>query len=360
MSLEGQDVMTQQQRQPRTRGRRRSTRSSLVRMAPTMTVPSLLRELGVEPAGLLAEFGLVPGHFDEPDRLLSFESRSALLARCAQAARCPHFGLLVGQRGTTSVLGPVGFLMQSAPTLRAALAIGIRQLRLHNPVGSLAYSRSGAFCTFSFTILGTGHVGDEQSLDMAIAGMFNVMRTLCGNHWQPVEARIAHSRPRNVSPYRRFLQAPVVFDSDETSLVFRSEWLGRPVATADPLLHLIMQQYVREMDVDPGEDLSGQLRRLMPALLAQGDAKPMRAARRLGLGVRTLNRRLAEEGSAFALLRDESRHAMAGQLLGNTRMSAGQVATRLGYANASAFTRAFLRWTGMSPMHWRAAQDRPR
>lgn len=330
----------------------------MVRMAPTMTVPSLLAELGVEPEGLLAEFGLAKRHFNEPDRVMSFETRSRLLARCAQAARCSHFGLLVGQRGTTSVLGPVGFLMQSAPTLRVALEIGTRQLRLHNPVGSLAYARSGSFCTFSYTILGPGHAGDEQSLDMAIAGMFNAMRTLCGNHWQPVEARLAHSRPRDVAPFRRFLQAPVVFDSDETALVFRSQWLDLPLATADPFLHLLMQQYVREMDLDPGEDVSSQLRRVLPALLTGGRATPQEAARRLGFGVRTLNRRLAEAGSSFQRLRDESRYSIARQLLGNTHMPAGRVATRLGFSNASALTRAFLRWSGMTPTQWRGSHRR--
>ncbi len=328
----------------------------MVRMAPTMTVPSLLAELGVEPAGLLAEFGLTPAHFDEPDRVISFEARSALLARCARAARCPHFGLLVGQRGTTSVLGPVGFLMLSAPDLRVALEIGTRQLRLHNPVGSLAYSRSGSFCTFSYTILGPGHAGDEQSLDLALAGMCIVMRTICGLHWQPVEAHLAHSRPRDVAPYRRFVQAPVVFDSYQTAVVFRSQWLDRPLATADPLLHLLMQQYVREIGPDPGEDLPGQLRRIMPNLLTRGRATPAAAAQRMGLGIRTLNRRLAEDGSAFSRLRDESRYSIARQLLGNTRMPAGEVAVRLGYANASAFTRAFLRWSGVAPTQWRMLQ----
>jgi AraC-like DNA-binding protein len=330
----------------------------MVRMAPTMTVPSLLAELGVEPAGVLAEFGLTPAHFNAPDRVMSFELRSRLLARCAQVARCPHFGLLVGQRGTTSVLGPVGFLMQSASTLRGALEIGTRQLRLHNPVGSLAYARSGSYCTFSFTIRGPGHLGDEQSLDLATAGMFSVMRTLCGSHWRPVEVRLAHSRPRDVTPFRRYFQAPVVFDSDETALVFGSQWLNVPLATADPFLHMFMQQYVRELDLDRIEDLSGQLRRALPALLTRGQATPRDAARRLGLGVRTLNRRLAEEGLSFLLLRDEARYAIARQLLGNTHMPAGQVATRLGYANASAFTRAFQRWSGIAPTQWRASRRR--
>ena len=48
-----------------------------------------------------------------------------------------------------------------------------------------------------------------------------------------------------------------------------------------------------------------------------------------------------------------SRHSIAAQLLGHTTLPPGQVARRLGYANASAFTRAFRRWNGMTPSEWR-------
>jgi AraC-like DNA-binding protein len=339
----------------RTRARRLSVRNSVVRMAPTMSVPTVLAELGVDAAGLLAEFGLTPAHFDEPERAISFETRSRLLARCAHVARCPHFGLLVGQRGSTSVLGPVGFLMQSAPNLRVALGIGTRQFRLHNPGGTIAYTESGSFCTFSYTILGRGHVGDEQALDMALAGMFIVMRTLCGNSWQPTEVHLAHSRPRNLAPFRRLFQAPLVFDSEETALVFRSQWLDRPLATSDPFLHVLMKQYVRDTELVPGEELSVQLRRVLPSLITRGHATPAKAARRLDLGVRTLNRRLEEEGLCFSQLHDESRYSLARQLLRFTRMPVGQVASSLAYANASAFTRAFRRWSGESPARWRGS-----
>jgi AraC-like DNA-binding protein len=86
-----------------------------------------------------------------------------------------------------------------------------------------------------------------------------------------------------------------------------------------------------------------------------GHATPAQAARRLGLGVRTLNRRLEDEGQCFSQLHDESRYSLARQLLRFTRMPVGQVASSLAYANASAFTRAFRRWSGESPARWRGS-----
>jgi AraC-like DNA-binding protein len=148
----------------------------------------------------------------------------------------------------------------------------------------------------------------------------------------------------------------VVFDADRSILIFRSHWLDQPLPTADPYLHLFMQQYVRDLELDRGEALPDRLRRLLPSLVAKGRATPAVAARSLGLGVRSLNRRLAQAGSSFSTLHEESRYALARQLLRNTTMAAGQIATRLGYANASAFTRAFRRWSGMAPSEWRGSR----
>jgi len=322
-----------------------------------MPVPSLLEKFGVDPETVLPAFALTTAHFNHPDNTLSFGTRSALLGRCAQAARCPHFGLLVGLRGSASVFGAIGFLMQSATDVRTALAVGTRHFRLHNPGVSVMCRETRGVCVLNYTILDHGGPGDEQTLDMAIAGMFRLMQSLCGYHWQPVEVRFAHSRPRNVAPYRTLFRAPLVFDADESALLFRSHWLDQLLSSADPLLHLFMQEHVTEVEAERAEDLASLLQRLLPSLVAIERATPAEAARRLGVGVRTLNRRLAAAGTTFSGLLDSSRHSIAVQLLGNTTIPAGQVATRLGYANTSAFTRAFRRWNGVTPSEWRKLQS---
>jgi AraC-like DNA-binding protein len=69
---------------------------------------------------------------------------------------------------------------------------------------------------------------------------------------------------------------------------------------------------------------------------------------------RTLNRRLEEQGYTFQGLVNEVRYEIARQLLEDTRMSMGQIAAALDYGDASAFTRAFRRWSGQTPTAWRA------
>ncbi len=76
-------------------------------------------------------------------------------------------------------------------------------------------------------------------------------------------------------------------------------------------------------------------------------------ADRLHLSPRTIHRRLEEEGSSFRGIKDALRRDMALARLTKTKDSIAQVAADLGYADTSAFYRAFVEWTGMAPVHYR-------
>lgn len=77
-------------------------------------------------------------------------------------------------------------------------------------------------------------------------------------------------------------------------------------------------------------------------------------ATRLGTTTRTLQRRLADEGTSFALVRDRARHAAALRLLCQPDVSLGEVSFLLGFSQPSAFNRAFRRWQGTTPLRFRS------
>jgi AraC-like DNA-binding protein len=90
------------------------------------------------------------------------------------------------------------------------------------------------------------------------------------------------------------------------------------------------------------------LRAALPATPGQEEI-----ADRLHLSPRTLHRRLEEEGSSFRAIKDALRRDMALARLAKSRDSIAEVAADLGYADTSAFYRAFVEWTGMAPAHYR-------
>jgi len=332
----------------------------MARVATTMAVPALLEEHGIEPGTLLAEFGLAPSVYDDPENTIPFATSCRILSRCAEVTGCAHFGLLVGQRAGISALGALGFLMQSSGDVRSALTASARHFRVHNTAATVDFAEDESSGALGFTILQPGVEGHEQLLDGAMALAFNILHALCGPQWGAYEVHFAKAPPRDVAPFKRCFRAPLIFDAGESAVVFARHWLDRPLPGADPLLHLMMQQRIDDLESRSVEGLASQLRRILPSLVVTQRASVEAVARRVGLGARTLNRRLADEGVSFRQLHEEARYDVARRLLEDTRLAANQVAERLGYASASAFTRAFGRWSGMGPAQWRSQASQRR
>lgn len=339
-------------------GRRVISTLGLVRIGPLMAIPDLLNSFRVDPDGLLKPFGIGVDYFADPENVLPFTTAGEIYCRCVERTRCEHFGLLVGRRAGMSAMGPVGFLMQSAPDVRSALEAMLRHLHVHDSGAAVSLESAGGSASIGYTILQHDVPCREQILATALAIGLNIMRGLCGADWRPDEVTFAFRRPKDPGPYRQHFGARIRFDADKSGLVFPSRWLDHPLPAADPLLHRLMAERVRELGRLAGDDTLTQVRRILRTLAMTPDCTLASTARLAGMHGRTLNRRLAACRTSFLELREEARREVACQLLESTSKSANQVAAALGYADASSFTRAFKRWTGMGPKEWRSERRR--
>ncbi|MEZ5557691.1 MAG: AraC family transcriptional regulator [Pseudomonadales bacterium] len=77
-------------------------------------------------------------------------------------------------------------------------------------------------------------------------------------------------------------------------------------------------------------------------------------ARSMSISVRTLQRRLAGGPMTFRQLLDRCRRWQAEQELLRGALSVTEISQRLGYSDPAHFVRAFRRWTGVAPTHFRA------
>jgi AraC-like DNA-binding protein len=78
----------------------------------------------------------------------------------------------------------------------------------------------------------------------------------------------------------------------------------------------------------------------------------------MGLSRRTLDRRLSGHGVSFSKLVDEIRYARARRLLAAGHAPLSDISLALGYAEPSAFSRAFRGWAGCSPQDWRQSREK--
>lgn len=100
------------------------------------------------------------------------------------------------------------------------------------------------------------------------------------------------------------------------------------------------------------------IRQTVAVLLKNGRPVLEEVARRLHVSPRTLQRRLSDHGLTHSKLVDDVRLSYATQWICGTRMPVAVIAERLGYADPGSFSRAFVRWTGVSPRTFRANAKR--
>jgi AraC-like DNA-binding protein len=330
-----------------------------LRIGATMAVPAVLRSLGADPATILAEVGLDPKLFDNPDNLISYAARARLIKHCVARTGCQHFGLLVGQNAGLQSLGLVGLLVKYSPDVGAALRSLVRYLHLHIRGASTTLTLEAETVMLSYEIHVPLAEATDQIGDGAVALMFNVMRTLCGPEWGPSEVRFAHDKPDDVTPFRRYFRAPLRFDAEENALVFSADWFGHALPGSDPLLRRLLQKQVDALEVQNGRDFPEQVRNVLRSSIVTGHARADQVAAIFSMHARTLNRHLNAFGISFRELADESRFEIARQMLETSAMEVAQIAAMLDYADASAFTRAFRRWSGTTPARWRATHRSP-
>ena len=107
--------------------------------------------------------------------------------------------------------------------------------------------------------------------------------------------------------------------------------------------------------VQGSDPLVTEVRRLLRTELLRDTCSVTGVARLFAMHRRTMSRYLLNRGLTFRQVANEIRFEIACDLLENTDMALGQIATALRYSEPSAFTRAFRRWCGQSPSDWRAS-----
>jgi AraC-like DNA-binding protein len=333
---------------------RRSPREATVRVGGALAFLTVLRDLGVDPAEVLAEARISPKLFEDPDNLITFRARSRFMERCVAKTGCPHFGLRAGQLMNLGALGLVGLLVKNSTDVGTALHSLVNYLRLHSTGASVGLVVDGDAALLTYEVLQPYSEATDQTGDAAVAMMLNVMRSLCGARFQPSGAWFAHRRPKDTRPFSQFLRAPLTFDAEKYALLFPRRWLNVRLPEADAELMRLLRRQARELEVRYREEFPETVRSVLRSMLLTSHSSADDVASLFSIHSRTLSRRLDAYGTSFQALVDETRFEIARQMLTDTSLDVGDIAATLGYARTSPFSRAFRRWSGTTPAAWRA------
>src|SRR3954471_11091057 len=216
-----------------------------IHLGVSKEIAPTLHEFGLDPDPLIRAAGLDPRLYDDGMSVIPFAALGRLFTLCVARTHCPHFGLLVGQRATILSLGMVGRLMLHSNTVRDALRALVANLSLQDRavVPSLTISDGTALLTFA--TYQAESTSTDQILDAALGVTVNIVRTLCGSNWNPVEVLLPKAAPADAEAYRRHFRAPARFNQETATLVFPARDLDLRVAGADPLLRVMLEERIQ-------------------------------------------------------------------------------------------------------------------
>lgn len=194
--------------------------------------------------------------------------------------------------------------------------------------------------------------------ELILARWVLLIRRYCGAEAPLLAVSFTHEAPADLREHERVLGLPVRFGEPAHGFEFHPRLLTMPSRGSDLVLGEVMRRHVEDLLAQqPGhDDVVRSARRVLVERLADGPPTIDAVARALGTSRRSLQRRLAEDGTSFQQLLDETRRALALEHLRNPGTSLTEVALLTGFSDASAFHHAFRRWTGRTPREHRLAE----
>jgi AraC-like DNA-binding protein len=307
-------------------------------------------ELAERADPILLELGLSRDSFRVPGRI-AYEHTTELWHRLTDAFDSDFGMRLASARFTPGTAGVVGHLAAASSTLGDALERVVAYQRLIKDAHCLRLETRRE-CTSLVDIPPLGSPPWPRHLaESLIAAYLVLARRYTGVALRAYSVRFQHRAPPDTSAHRRHFGCEVQFAQPVNEISFGEKDLHLPMRGADDELRQLLERVAEEeSDRLPRSGAMVERVRAAVAEALPGGPPPLdRIAKRLSIGERTLQRRLAAADLTYQAVLDSVRHEMAVRLLGREDLSVSEVAFLVGFTEPSGFRRAYRRWTGRAP-----------
>jgi AraC-like DNA-binding protein len=314
---------------------------------------------GADRKALLDRAGLEAAALDDPDNRVALSAYTALMEAGIAQLHEPALALQFGEAVRMQEISIVGLICEAAAT---TMEVG-RQL---NRYSRLMLDSGGAADLVRgvpgpeglwMEVVSAAYARDRWMVEAELARLVcNTRAMFAGNPAFeamvfPREVHFLHAAPDHAHEYERIFRAPIVFGSNRAALLLDPTFVllqqpptnryvfGVLSARADALLK----------ELEASNSVRARVESVLLPILHTGDAAMDNVAAAMGLSRRSLQRKLAAEGTTFEKVLDALRRRMALDYLNGRKASVNEIAYLVGFSEAASFSRAFKRWTGTTP-----------
>jgi AraC-like DNA-binding protein len=299
--------------------------------------------------------GIAPEMTTAPTLQLRLSAYCGLFEEAAKQTGHDNFGLWFGQQFAPRDLGMWGYASLSSPTLGNALDNLVRLFKYQQSSSAMHLRReAGGHMRLEYQILTPAIIARRQDAELSLGQFTNIIRECCGRHWSPLEIQFEHPRPADWHQHETAFGAPVFFGCTTNAIIFDADLLERPMPGRDLKLLAMMQSCLESIGSrDQIETLVDRVRHAVRLRLTDGAPTLDQIARTLRLSPAAIQRALADAGLGFREAVEATRFDLARHYLVQNQLPLSEIALLLGYSELSAFTRAFTRWSGVTPSAYR-------
>lgn len=311
----------------------------------------LLTELGLDIKTVMRRAGLPPGLLDGDGSRISFDDFHRLWTSVTAEAEDPLLALKLGDAAGIDYFDPAFFAAMCSPDMNMAVLRLAEYKRLVSPfrfdVQIDAHSTQIAF---------HGPANDAVHPTLAlteIVFLVNFARRATRQRVTPVSVTMPFDMPERAA-YEAHLGC-AISQAEGRSVTFDAADARRPFVTHNDEIWGLFEPQLQRQVAGTDRTLTTRTRvsHCLNEFLPSGRASVEEVARELAMSKRTLQRRLAEEGTNWLEVLNSARETLAKHYLATTEYGTAEVSFLLGFEDPNSFFRAFKRWEDTSPELWR-------
>lgn len=324
------------------------------------SLAAAIREHGQDPAPLLQHYGLDAARLAEPQGRLSIPRYMRLGHAAIQLTGDPALGLQMGQQSRFAHFGLTGITADQAPNVREATRAMTRfeLLYARNYRGQSSFHEDSRGGWVRFYSISPYNAYNRFVVDSVLAGWYAQLGNLGGQKLAVEKVEIEFPAPPYAERYSELFGCPVEFSANFNQLRLSNATLS--LKNPEHVPHSwreLLQLCERELEqLTRTHSLQERITLMLGPLLHGREPDLEEIGRRLQMPTWTLRRKLAEEGTQYRSILNDTRRDLAMAYIRDTELSFGEIAYLLGFASAEAFQRAFKRWSGNTPGEFRRSR----
>ena len=327
---------------------------NLTHFAPaTSLLWKYLQHRGVDPEPIYRKAGINPEWLSNPQARINIACVEMLWQQAVAVIDDPAFAVKMVAYWHPSMTGALGYACLVSPTLRQVL--GRVDRYIHTVTEGLNTTLEDTPAGLKLSIYVTDGIQHQpQQHDLVIALLMHMCRFNYGDELVASDICLAHPAPDNTADFIAYFGTDVHFDADVDSITIPRADADRELVSANKQLALMHDEMLMKylVEIKKG-DIVNQVKSIILENLPDGQITDKMVASELHLSERSMQRRLKEHQTTFRFLLDNVREMVAKQYIENPMNRMSDIAFLLGFSEQSAFSRAFKKWTGKSPIEYR-------